>query len=174
MNNFTDNKEDSAASPPSKTQLKRQAHQRVDLAEDILNLKAKEITLLKLPAELDAAVQTALKIKSRSGLKRQRLYIGKLLHHLDYATIEKQLHTIRHQHDTNTAAFKRLESWRDRLVTGDNQVLMEIIQHFQHIDRQHIHQLVRQAKQEQTKSKPPASARKLFHYLQTLEKTQDD
>jgi len=155
--------------PPSKTRLKHEAHQLVKLGEAILKLKKDEIKKLNLPDELDEAIHTALKIKSHSGLKRQRLYIGKLLRNIDHEAIAIQLNKLKHRHDTNTAAFKRLESWRDRLVEGDNQVMSELFGHFPELDRQHIHQLVRHAHQEQKKNKPPASARKLFRYLQSLQ-----
>lgn len=169
MSSISDNsnstQEDSA---PSKTALKKEAHQLVKLGEAILKLKKNEISQLDLPDELAEAIETALKIKSRAGLKRQKLYIGKLLRNLDHETISNQVDKIRHRHDTNTARFKRLESWRDRLLEDDRQVMAEIISYHPDIDRQHIHQLVRQAKKEEQHNKPPASARKLFRYLQSL------
>ncbi len=164
--------EQSSQDSPSKTRLKHEAHQRVKLGEDILQLNQDEIKKLALPDELAEAIQTALKIKSRSGLKRQRLYIGKLLRKLDYDAIEKQINTIKHQHDINTAIFKRLESWRDRLIETDRQVMEEIIDHHPQVDRQHIHQLVRCARLEQEKNKSPACARKLFKYLQSLKESE--
>ncbi|HHO58849.1 MAG TPA: DUF615 domain-containing protein [Thiotrichales bacterium] len=167
----TDQPDNAETLLPSKTQLKREAHQLVQLGQDILKLKHEEIESLNLPDELAVAIDTALKIKSNAGLKRQRLYIGKLLRHLDHEAIEQQLNKIRHRHDTNTAAFKRLESWRERLIDGDNQVLSEIIERHYDVDRQHIHQLVRKARQEKEREKPPASARKLFRYQQQLEDT---
>ncbi len=170
MNKDTDIHDDSEEErPPSKSQLKRESHQLVKLGEAIAALKKEEIAALELPEELDDAIQTALKIKSNAGLKRQRLYIGKLLRNADHESIEKQVNKIKHRHDTNTATFKRLENWRNKLLEGDNKVLSEIIQRYHDVDRQHIHQLVRSAKQEQAKDKPPASARKLFRYLQELE-----
>ncbi len=158
---------------PSKSQLKRDSQQLVKLGEDILSLKKDEITALELPDELDSAIHTALKIKSNAGLKRQRLYIGKLLRNLDHESISTRVNKIKHRHDTNTAAFKRLENWRNDLITGDNSVLSEIIDHFHDVDRQHINQLVRSARQELSKNKPPSSARKLFRYLQELEDNQN-
>jgi len=172
--NHADNKNVQAETLPSKTRLKQEAHQQVKLGEAILALKKDEIAALNLPDELNQAVYTALKIKSNSGLKRQRLYIGKLLRNIDHQQIEQHLNKIKHQHDTNTAAFKRLESWRDRLIEGDKQVLTEIIQHNPSVNRQQINQLIRRARQEQEKARPPAAARKLFHYLQTLKNEQAD
>ncbi len=154
---------------PSKSQIKRDCHHLLDLGEEILKLKAEEIRSLELPDELENAVKTALKISSRSGLKRQRQYIGKLLRSLDNEVIEQKIRKIQHRHDTNTAQFKRLEKWRDRLIDNDKDVLNEIISRFPDIDRQHINQLIRAAHQEKTREKAPAAARKLFKYLRDLE-----
>ena len=123
-------------SGPSKSQLKRDCDHLVDLGEEILKLKTEEISSLDLPDELKEAVSTALKIKSRSGQKRQRLYIGKLLRSLDNEEIESQVKKIQHRHDTNTAQFKRLEKWRDNLIDNDKETLNEIISRFPDIDRQ--------------------------------------
>lgn len=153
---------------PSKSQLKRDSHHLVDVGEEILKLKAEEIDALDLPAALEEALSTALKIKSRSGLKRQRQYIGKLLRSIDSEHIEAQLKRIQHRHDTNTAQFKRLEKWRDRLIENDKEALNEVISHFPDINRQHINQLVRAAHQEKNNNKTPAAARKLFKYLSKL------
>ena len=154
---------------PSKSQVKRECNHLLDLGEEILKLKAEDLNSLELPEELEEAVATALKIKSRSGLKRQRQYIGKLLRSVDNEAIETRLKKIQHRHDTNTAQFKRLEKWRDNLIDKNKETLNEVITRFPEIDRQHINQLIRAANQEQQRNKPPAAARKLFKYLHMLE-----
>ena len=158
---------------PSKSQVKRECHHLTDIGEEILKLKAEEIRSLELPDELLEAVNTALKIKSRSGLKRQRQYIGKILRSIDSEDIEARLRKIQHRHDTNTAQFKRLERWRDRLVDNDRQALNEIIDFYPAVDRQHINQLIRAAVQEKKQGKPPTASRKLFRYLRELEDEKD-
>ncbi len=154
---------------PSKSQVKRDCQHLLDVGEKILKLKAEERRSLELPVELEEAIDTALRIKSRSGLKRQRQYIGKLLRAMDSELIEARLNKIQHRHDTNTAQFKRLERWRDRLVENDKATLDEIIQRFPDIDRQHLNQLVRAARAEHEKGKTPVAARKLFKYLREVE-----
>ncbi len=165
----TDNNEKPLYDGPSKSQLKRDSQHLIDVGEEILKLSREDIRSLDLPDELDDAISTALKIKSRSGLKRQRLYIGKLLRAIDNETIEQQLRKIQHRHDTNTAHFKRLEKWRDNLINNEKATLNEVILHFPKIDRQHINQLIRAAHQEKQQDKPPAASRKLFKYLRELE-----
>ncbi len=154
---------------PSKSQLKRDSQHLIDVGEEILKLSHEDIRSLQLPDELDVAVTTALKIKSRSGLKRQRLYIGKLLRSMDSEAIETQLRKIQHRHDTNTAHFKRLEKWRDSLIDNNKTTLNEVISRYPETDRQHINQLIRAAHQEKQRNKPPAASRKLFKYLRELE-----
>ena len=154
---------------PSKTQVKRECDHLVDLGEEMLKLKTEELQSMELPDDIEAAIKTAMKIKSRSGLKRQRQYIGKLLRSADNEAIESQLRKIQHRHDTNTAQFKRLEKWRDKLIENDKETLNEVIARYPMIDRQHINQLIRAAHQEHERKKPPAASRKLFKYLRDLE-----
>jgi ribosome-associated protein len=154
---------------PSKSQLKRESEALQKLGEELLSLNASDLDSMDLPDTLDEAVRTARKIQSRGGLKRQRQLIGKIMRQIDSESIEKKLAIIKHKHDTNTAAFRRIEQWRDRLLANDKTALTEIINSHPNIDRQHISQLVRQALREQQQSKPPASARKLFKYLRDLE-----
>ncbi len=154
---------------PSKSQLKRDSQHLIGVGEEILKLSHEEIRSLHLSDELEEAIATALKIKSRSGLKRQRLYIGKLLRAIDNESIEIQLRKIQHRHDTNTAHFKRLEKWRDNLIDNDKATLNEVIARYPDIDRQHINQMIRAAHQEKKQDKPPAASRKLFKYLRELE-----
>ncbi len=157
---------------PSKSQLKRDSHHLIDVGEELLKLSDENIHSLGLPDELIDAISTALKIKSRSGLKRQRLYIGKLLRSIDSETIESRLRKIQHRHDTNTAHFKRLEKWRDSLIDNDKTTLNEVISRYPEIDRQHINQLIRTAQQEKQRNKAPAAARKLFKYLRELKSSE--
>jgi ribosome-associated protein len=165
----TDSNEDEQYDGPSKSQLKRDSQHMIDVGEEILKLSREDMQSLQLPDELNEAVSSALKIKSRSGLKRQRLYIGKLLRSMDSEDIETQLKKIQHRHDTNTAHFKRLEKWRDSLIDNDKTTLDQVISYYPEIDRQHINQLVRAARREKQQDKPPAASRKLFKYLRELE-----
>ena len=155
--------------PPSKSQEKRDCDALKKLGDELLKLKQDELDTMNLPDALIDALITGKKIQSRSGLKRQRQYIGKIMRQIDSDEIKKHLDHIKHKHDTNTAQFRKVEQWRDRLLLDDKTALSEIIEAHAEIDRQHINQLIRQAKREQQQEKPPASARKLFKYLRDLQ-----
>jgi len=157
---------------PSKSAAKREAHRLADIADDILKLSPEDRQLLELPDNLVEAVELAFRVKGRSGQKRQRRLVAKLLRSMDSEDSEDvgaRLKKIQHRHDTNTVEFRRLESWRDRLVDNDKQALDEVIARFPDVDRQHINQLTRTAVREKKQEKPPAAARKLFKYLRELD-----
>lgn len=154
--------------PPSKSQVKRECDALQKLGEDLIDMKQSELDAMNLPEILDDALRTARKIQSRGGLKRQRQYIGKIMRQIDSEEIKKQVEHLQHKHDTNSAHFRKIERWRDRLLEEDKTALSEIIDAYPEIDRQHVNQLIRQAKRELQQEKPPTSARKLFKYLRDL------
>jgi len=155
----------------SKSQKKRDCDALQRISDKLLKLKPDELALIDLPADLKDALNEAHRIHSNSALKRQRQYLGKIIRSCDSEKIEKQLNTVIHRNDTNTAQFKKIESWRDRLIDNDRQVLGEITQQHPALDRQHVHNLVRQAAKEESANKPPAASRKLFKYLREISET---
>ena len=163
------NEEEQEHHLPSRSQLKRESDALQKIGEELILLSADDLDSMDLPDTLDEAVRAARKIQSRGGLKRQRQLIGKVMRQIDSDSVEKQLAVIKHKHDTNTVAFRKIEQWRDRLLANDKTALTEIINAHPDIDRQHINQLIRQALREQEKNKPPSSARKLFKYLRDIE-----
>ncbi|MDA3870590.1 MAG: DUF615 domain-containing protein [Gammaproteobacteria bacterium] len=154
--------------PPSKSQVKRECDALQKLGEDLIDMKQSELDALNLPEILYDALRTARKIQSRGGLKRQRQYIGKIMRQIDSEELKRQVEHLQHRHDTNSAHVRKIERWRDRLLENDKTALSEIIDAYPQIDRQHVNQLIRQAKRELLQEKPPTSARKLFKYLRDL------
>lgn len=156
----------------SKSQIKRECDALQKIGEQLLQLRPSELEKIELPEKLAAAVAEGRRLQARGALKRQRQYIGKLMREVDSENIVKQLALIQHQHDSSNALNKQTERWRDRLLSGDNQVITELIDAYPNIDRQHINQLVRLSKNEQDANKPPASARKLYKYLHEISEQQ--
>ncbi len=68
--------------------------------------------------------------------------------------------------------FHNLERWRDRLVSGTDEVLEKFVGEYPDADRQHLRQLIRQAQHETAQNKPPAATRKIFKYIRELDETQ--
>mgnify|MGYP001102894059 CR=1 FL=1 len=151
---------------PSKTQLKREAEAKTRLGEQLLKLDNGQLGRLNLGDNILAAISEYHKIKSNGARKRQLLYLGKLLRSTDASEILAQLDAFKTESQQQNRAFHELEQWRDRLLT-DDQALTELLNSYPDMDRQHIRQLIRTARQEQSRNKPPTAARSLFKYLRS-------
>jgi ribosome-associated protein len=162
---MTSSEDDNSEAWISKSQKKRDCQALQKISDQLLKLNADDLVLIDLPAELVDALQEAQRIHSNSALKRQRQYLGKIMRACDSDAIEQQLNRVIHRNDTNTAQFRKIEKWRDRLIDNDKDVLTEIIRQYPDLDRHHVHNLVRQAVKEAHANKPPAASRKLFKYL---------
>jgi ribosome-associated protein len=62
----------------------------------------------------------------------------------------------------------KLENWRDRLLAEGDEALGDLVNELPQVDRQHLRQLIRQAKKERLNNKPPKSSREIFQYLKQL------
>ena len=137
------------------------------LGEQLTQLDKSQLARLNLEDNVLAAISEYRKIKQHGARKRQLLYLGKLLRKIDVNEIISQLESFSTQSQQQNRAFHELEQWRDKLLT-DDQALTELMNTFPNIDRQHIRQLIRAARKEQSQNKPPAAARSLFKYLRSM------
>src|SRR5579859_319206 len=111
---------------PSKSARKRAAHAAQDLGEELIRMRDGDLDSLDLPETLVDAVREARRITSRGGLARQRQYIGKLMRDIDLEPIRAFLDS-RHKLDAQeTERFKRVEEWRERLITEGAPALEEL------------------------------------------------
>lgn len=157
------------ASPVSKSQRKRDALDLQKLGEELLVLKEEQLQRLGLPASLQDAIRAAQKIHQRGGRKRQLQYIGKLMRQIDAEPIRDAMAQLGAEQQRHTAHFHQLEQWRDRLIAGDDSALEDIFTRFPDTDRQHLLQLVRNArKQPRQEAADVRTARILFRYLREL------
>jgi ribosome-associated protein len=154
---------------PSKSARKRAAHAAQDLGEELIRLRAVELDALQLPENLLDAIREARRISSRGGLARQRQYIGKLMRDIDVTPIRAALDA-RHAVDAQeTERFKRVENWRERLITQGAPALLELQQWRPDIDAQEWAQRVHAAQAERERSGVSGEAsRELFRALRAL------
>ncbi|AFV00635.1 hypothetical protein M5M_17530 [Simiduia agarivorans SA1 = DSM 21679] len=161
--------EDTDDAPKSKTQVKNEM-----LALQALGVKLCELNpgqLAKIPLEdpLLKAVQEASRIKSHSARKRHFQFIGRLMREADHEAIESAYQALMQVSEQHVQQHHKTEQWRDRLLQEGDAALNEFVDQFPYADRQQLRQLLRTAKQEAERDKPPAAARKLFKLLrQTL------
>ncbi|BBO73648.1 UPF0307 protein [Desulfosarcina widdelii] len=152
----------------SRTQLKKEAIALQKIGEKLVQLSDEQIRRMDLTTRLIEAISDIRPMTSRGARRRQMQYIGSLMRDVDVAPIEQALLEIEQGEYQRARDFHRLEAWRDRLVDGDDEAMMEILDALPKADRQRLGQLVRSARKEKQNNKHPKSARNLFRYLRDL------
>lgn len=153
--------------PKSKSQVKREMQHLRDLGEELVDLPLVSLKKFDFAESLHDSIILAQGLK-REALRRQIQHIGKLLREEDNAAIRQLLSQISQPQRNEVKAFHEIEQWRDKLLDGDDEVIHQAVSRFQDADRQHLRQLVRNARKERQQEKPPKSARLLFQYLKGL------
>jgi ribosome-associated protein len=151
----------------SKSQIKRELHLLHDLGKQLVALPQSQLRALELTEPLQTAIMDARRFK-RGALKRQLQYIAGLMREVDATAVRQSLDGFNRPQQQEVEALHEVEAWRDALLAGDDALLDELVRRFQHADRQHLRQLVRNANRERQLNKPPKSARALFRELSAL------
>jgi ribosome-associated protein len=164
-----DQDEDDAPERPSKSARKRAAQAVQDLGVELVQLREAQLADLDLPEKLKEAIRAARTIKSRVAAARQRQYIGKLMRDVDPEPIRAALSARSRVDAQETERFKRVESWRDRLLSEGAPALEELRRWRPQIDAQEWVRRVSSAQAERARSgvSGPAS-RELFRALRAL------
>lgn len=124
--------------------------------------------LKKLPlSEFVVAEIVRARTMSKSALKRQVGFIAKNMAEEPVDDARAALASLKQPHARANAHFHKLETWRDQLIAGDQDVLEKLARQY-HADRQKLRQLVRSAQREAERDQPPRSFRQLFQYLRTI------
>ena len=153
---------------PSKSERKRAAHAAQDLGETLIGLRDSELDALNLPERLVDAIRDARRISSRGGGARQRQYIGKLMRDIDLEPIRAALAARGEQSAREAERFKRLETWRERLIAEGPAALEELERWRPGLDRAEWSQRISAAQTERARIGPGPASRELFRALRTL------
>lgn len=150
---------------PSKSEKKRQMHALQAMGAEIVAMNEAQQAQVPLTPELEKAIGEARRIKSNEGLRRQMQYIGKLMRAADSNAIAEALQAQKDQQQRLARSFHLMERWRDELVDGDDNKTAEFVSRFPNVDVQQLRTLIRNARSEKSRQKPPTSARKLFKLI---------
>ncbi len=154
---------------PSRSQLKRDAEALQELGRELVGLPQARLDRIELPEKLRDAIALARRITAHGGKRRQLQYIGKLMRRIDAEPIRARLEAMQQADHRAAQRFHHLEALRDKLIHEGDAALGAALEDYPHADRQHLRQLIRQARQEREQDKPPAGARSLFRYLRELD-----
>jgi ribosome-associated protein len=152
--------------PPTKTELKRQAHALQDLADRLIGAPEEALAGLDLPEKLADAIALARRITSHGAKLRQRLYVGKLLRGVDPAPMRAALESASAKARLAAARFKRAERWRDDLAARGPAAIAELQAEFTAVDGVRLRALVAAAASERSAGRSGGARRELFRFVQ--------
>jgi ribosome-associated protein len=152
----------------SKTRRKREMLELQALGAALVALPEAQLGRMALAPRLLEAVLEAKRINSHEAKRRQLQYIGRLMREVDSEPIRAELAAIQGGSAQATAAHRRLETWRERLLEDDAALTAFVAEH-PRSDLQEVRALIRNARKEQKEGKPPRAYRELFRMLKTLD-----
>lgn len=152
----------------SKTAIKQEMHELQKLGVALIDLPNAVYNTFPIPDKLDEAISVAKRITSNNAKKRQMQYIGKVMREIDTDAIEKAFDEYQNGRKKEARHFQALESVRLQLIEGDDTLLNQILNANPECDRQHLMQLIRGARKEQTASQNGKNFKKLFSFLKAL------
>jgi len=147
---------------PSKSHKKREVEALQALGEILVKLPDAQFKRIELPEELREAVAACRKITQNGALRRQKQYIGKLMRAVDPAPIQAQVDAFNGVSAAENARLHQAEKWRERLI-ADNEALTLFLDNYPgSTDATHLRQIIRNARDEAARNKPPKAFRELF------------
>jgi ribosome-associated protein len=153
---------------PSRTALKEASTKLQALGEELLTLREDLLAELPLPEQLRDAIAEAKRITDFGGLRRQKQYIGRLMHRLEEAELAAVDEALRIQKRQSAQATRRLhlaERWRDELIADDAR-LGAWLEEYPGTDAQQLRALIRQARKDARAGEPGKAARQGRAYRQ--------
>ena len=156
---------------PSRSQKRREALDVLALAERLVELPDGQLAAIALPDDLRELVRDSRRITAQIARKRQLQFLAKAMRREEddiLDAIRGALDKGRDQSRRETAELHRLEAWRERLLEDGDEALAELLDQYPAADRQLVRQLVRNARLEREKQRPPRAFRELFRVLKTL------
>ena len=149
---------------PSKSQKKREVEALQDLGAELVKLPDAQFKRIELPEDLRQAVADCRKITQNGALRRQKQFIGKLMRSIDPAPIQAQLDAFKGVSAAENAKLHQAEKWREKLI-ADNEALTLFLNRYPDTDVTHLRQLIRNARDEAARNKPPRAFREIYHVI---------
>ena len=152
---------------PSKTALKKQAHEQQALGEALAALPDARLAALEMPEALRDALHEYQCTRSHEGRRRQRQRIGKLMRQADIAPLQDAVAAAQLGHAHDALALHQAEHWRVELVADDD-AQTRWLAAFPATDAQQLRALIRNARKDA--ALPPEQRhgrawRELFQFL---------
>jgi ribosome-associated protein len=156
---------------PSRSQKRRDALAVFDLGEKLVALSDAQLAKVPMPDGLRDLVRESKRITAPVAHKRQLQFLAKHMRREDDDTLEAIRRSLEHDRSDarrETAELHRYEAMRDQLLEGGDAALAQLIDAHPQADRQHLRQLIRNAREERLHNKPLHAYRELFREIKRL------
>lgn len=150
---------------PNKSARKRELGALYKLAEKMLGLSDQELGQLGVDAPLREALDQVRPMRASGARNRQLKYCVRLMDPDTLPPVVTYLADRQSRRLAANQALHEIEGWRDRLVSGGDDVLKGFLDRYPELDRQHLRRLCREARKEHELGKPAGAGRKLFRFL---------
>ncbi len=137
----------SAYDRPSKSALKREAHEHQALGEALTTMSESALAAAPLTEALRDALAQWRHTRSHEGKRRQMQYIGKLMRDADTEPIREAVAAARLGHAHDSLALHQAELWRTELV-GNDEALTRWMAEYPQTDLQPLRALIRNARKD--------------------------
>ncbi len=156
---------------PSKTQLKKQAHDLQALGVALVALPDDRLQDLDVSDSLLEAVKQYKKTRSHEGRRRQMQYIGKLMRRNEVEPIEQAVTAMQLGHAKDSLALHEAQRWRAELIESDEALTRWSGLHPSG-DVQQLRSLIRAARKDAASTPEQRSGRayrELFQFIKAQE-----
>lgn len=161
--------------PPSRSQKKRDSAALQVLGGKLAELPDSALKRLDLAPRLEEAIREYKKLTKHEAKRRQLQFIGALMRESDTDPLARAVEDMEAGNRSQAREFHAVEALRAALLSGDESGLEDMVALAPEADRaeirSRIRMLVRNAKAEAEKNKPPRSSRTLFRLLRDLRAT---
>ncbi|ASP38737.1 hypothetical protein CHH28_08605 [Bacterioplanes sanyensis] len=148
----------------SKSELKREMERLQEIGRQLTELSPQQWQLFALSDTLVAALEESKRLKQHEAKRRHLQYIGKLMRSEDIDNIRRQLDLLDPSSELYGRVQRQQEQWRSRLVEDDS-AMAEFMSEFPNLDRQHLRNLVRNARKEHDSGKTGKHYKQLFQFI---------
>ncbi len=154
--------------PPSKSMLKRDAHDLQELGKQLVSMPDSRLKSIEMPERLRDALDAYKTTRSHEGKRRQLQYVGKVMRLIDAEPLREAVAEFQLGHARNALQLHQAERWRAELLQEDKDVLTAWVSEFPGGDMQQLRALIRNARKDAAAAPEKRNGRayrELFQYI---------
>ncbi|HDQ44414.1 MAG TPA: DUF615 domain-containing protein [bacterium] len=152
----------------SRTRIKKEMTALQGLGEKLSRLSDAQLVHPAIPEALRRAVLDFKSMHGRETRRRQFQFIGRLMRDLDPGPLQALIRDIEGGRRDGVVRFQEAESWRDRLIGGDDVLLDRLLGRFPDLETVSLDHLIRIARKNPLSDTGKRASRELFRVLHDL------